>query len=159
MFTQFIELLTGGSASSQADAPDKLQVAVAALLVQAALMDDQFGEAERAVIERLLAARFGLATEDTRRLLESGEQAVDQSNQLFAFTKLAAEQLDPDERIQLIEMLWEVAYADGVLDPNEDALVRRIAGLVYVSDRDRGAARNRVLERRQAGPNPITGRA
>jgi uncharacterized tellurite resistance protein B-like protein len=55
--------------------------------------------------------------------------------------------MDPAERIQLIEMLWEVVYADGVLDSEEDALIRRIAGLIYVEDRDRVLARKRVLER------------
>ena len=44
-------------------------------------------------------------------------------------------------------MLWEVAYADGKLDPDEDVLLRRVAGLVYVSDEDRVAARQRVLSR------------
>jgi uncharacterized tellurite resistance protein B-like protein len=55
--------------------------------------------------------------------------------------------MTPEDRIRLIEMLWEVAYADGVLDPEEDMLLRRIAGLVYVSDQDRVAARQRVLKR------------
>jgi uncharacterized tellurite resistance protein B-like protein len=44
-------------------------------------------------------------------------------------------------------MLWEVAYADGVLDPEEDALIRKIGGLIYITDRDRMLARKRVLER------------
>jgi uncharacterized tellurite resistance protein B-like protein len=44
-------------------------------------------------------------------------------------------------------MLWEVAYADGVLDPYEDALIRKVAGLVYVTDQERGFARKRVRER------------
>ncbi len=51
------------------------------------------------------------------------------------------------ERIELIEMLWEVAYADGVVHDYEHNLLRRIAGLIYVTDRDRGLARNRVLAR------------
>jgi uncharacterized tellurite resistance protein B-like protein len=55
--------------------------------------------------------------------------------------------MDPEERIRLIEMLWEVAYADGVLDAEEDLLLRRVAGLIYVSDQDRVAARQRVLRR------------
>jgi uncharacterized tellurite resistance protein B-like protein len=57
--------------------------------------------------------------------------------------------MDPQQRIVLIEMLWEVAYADGVLDPEEDVLLRRVAGLIYVSDADRVAARQRVLQRLQ----------
>jgi uncharacterized tellurite resistance protein B-like protein len=57
--------------------------------------------------------------------------------------------MTPEDRIHLIEMLWDVAYADGVLDPEEDLLIRRIAGLIYVGDRDRVLARQRVLARRQ----------
>jgi hypothetical protein len=48
---------------------------------------------------------------------------------------------------RILEMMWEVVYADGVLDPQEDMLLRRIAGLIYVSDGERGAARKRALER------------
>ena len=71
----------------------------------------------------------------------------DLSSQIHPFTRLAVERMTPEERIRLIEMLWEVAYADGVLDPEEDVLLRRVAGLVYVSDADRIAARQRVLKR------------
>ena len=49
--------------------------------------------------------------------------------------------------MRILEMLWEVAYADGVLNPEEDQLLRRIAGLIHVSDRDRALARQRVLQR------------
>jgi uncharacterized tellurite resistance protein B-like protein len=55
--------------------------------------------------------------------------------------------MTPDERVDLVEMLWEVAFADGVLDPEEDLLIRRIAGLIAVSDRDRVLARQRVVAR------------
>jgi uncharacterized tellurite resistance protein B-like protein len=57
--------------------------------------------------------------------------------------------MSPEERVELIEMLWGVAYADGVLDPEEDLLVRRIAGLIHVDDRERVLARQRVLARRE----------
>ena len=60
------------------------------------------------------------------------------------------EKMEYEERVHLIEMLWDVAYADGVLDPNEDTLIRKVAGLIYVSDHDRGAARRRVVEQRSA---------
>jgi uncharacterized tellurite resistance protein B-like protein len=71
--------------------------------------------------------------------------------QLHGHTNDIAQQMTPDERIHLIEMLWEVAYADGVLDPEEDLLIRRVAGLVYVTDRDRVLARQRVLARKEQG--------
>jgi uncharacterized tellurite resistance protein B-like protein len=52
--------------------------------------------------------------------------------------------------VQIVEMMWEVAYADGTLDPQEDALLRRIAGLIHVSDQERGLARQRALEKLRA---------
>ena len=52
-----------------------------------------------------------------------------------------------EERVGMVEMLWEVAYADGVLDPEEDLLIRRVAGLIHVTDRERVVARQQVLTR------------
>jgi uncharacterized tellurite resistance protein B-like protein len=80
-----------------------------------------------------------------RALVEEAEATVRHSTQFFPFTQQICKQLQPEARAQIIEMLWEVAYADGVLDPQEDMLLRRIAGLIYVSDGERGAARKRAL--------------
>ena len=52
-----------------------------------------------------------------------------------------------EERIGVIEMLWDVAYSDNVLTGDEDALIRRVAGLIYVSDWERGEAKRRVTQR------------
>jgi uncharacterized tellurite resistance protein B-like protein len=146
MFNNIIALLSGAPASSTGKS-EQLQVAVAALMVHAATMDDVFDAAERTAIERLLAARFALAPDAVKALLAKAERRAEDSSQLYPFTRIAIEALNEQERVQLIEMLWEVAYADGVLDPDEDALLRRVAGLLYVSDHDRGEARKRVLRR------------
>ncbi|HEX4507430.1 MAG TPA: TerB family tellurite resistance protein [Alphaproteobacteria bacterium] len=143
MFNQILSLLSGESQAR----PDQLPVAVAALMVHAASMDDTFDAAERRTIERLLGERFKLEPDAVKTLLAAAEKRAEESNQLYAFTRLAVERLDEPGRVQLIEMLWEVAYADSVLDPDEDALLRRVAGLLYVSDYDRGEARKRVLRR------------
>ena len=124
-----------------------LRVAAAALLVDAASVDDQFDAVERAAIERVLAARFGLAAEEARRLLTEGRRRREASPQLFGFTRTVNERLPIEERVELIEMLWEVVLADGELDPLEDTLLRRVGGLLDVPDRERGLARRRVLER------------
>jgi len=129
--------------------PDDLQIAVAVLLVEAARMDDKFDEYERGTIEQLLEQKFELTHDETQQLLAVAEETAERSLQLHPFTRLAVERMEPKRRIRLIEMLWEVAYADGKLDPEEDVLLRRVAGLIYVSDEDRIAARQRVLERMQ----------
>jgi uncharacterized tellurite resistance protein B-like protein len=135
-----------GSGTGQ-ERPDDLRMAVAVLLLEAAHRDDQFGAEERGVIERLLTETFALSKDECDELLSIGHAEMSRMVQLHPYTHAVFEQMDPAERIQLIEMLWEVVYADGVLDSEEDALIRRIAGLIYVEDRDRVLARKRVLER------------
>lgn len=145
MLDRILKLLSDPESTS--GSRDQLQIAVAVLLVEAARMDDRFDDAERAAIGRLLAEKFALSSEETLQLISQAEATSEKSNQLYPFTRLAVERMDPQQRIYLIEMLWEVAYADGVLDPEEDALLRRVSGLIYVSDADRVAARQRVLQR------------
>jgi uncharacterized tellurite resistance protein B-like protein len=99
------------------------------------------------MIEKLMIRHFSLTQQEVERLLVAGEARVKRLVQLQGHTSEIAREMPPEERIGLIEMLWEVAYADGVLDPEEDHLVRRIAGLIYVSDRDRVLARQWVLAR------------
>jgi uncharacterized tellurite resistance protein B-like protein len=124
-----------------------LRLAVAALLVAAARMDDVFDGAERGTILRLLAGRFGLDPAATEQLLREAEQVESQAAGAYRFAKSVMGAMTPSERIGLIEMMWEVVYADGALDADEDALLRRVAGLIDVDDHERGAARQRVLAR------------
>ncbi len=126
---------------------DDTRVAAVALLVEAAVMDGEFDPAERRTIARILEDRFGLEGAEVEDLIAAGEDAVERSHQLFAFTRVVKQGFDFDERIRMIEMLWEVAYADGELHDYEASLVRRVAGLIHVADRDSGQVRKRVLAR------------
>ena len=129
-------------------APD-LRLSVAVLLLEAARQDDHFDARERAVIMALLARRFDLSPEECEKLIATAQTHAAELVQLHGHTSAIAAAMSPEERVELIEMLWGVAYADGVLDPEEDLLIRRIAGLVYVDDRERVLARQRVLARRE----------
>ncbi len=133
--------------ASEAAGVDELHLAAAALLAEVALSDDRFDDAERAVFERLVGTRFGLDESEARRLVEAAEKKAKDATHLLRFTRVIKDNFSPAERIELIEMIWEVVYADGELHAYEDSLLRRIAGLIYVSDRDRGEARKRALRR------------
>jgi uncharacterized tellurite resistance protein B-like protein len=133
-----------GQAPAAVNAKDDLQVAVAALLIEAAKMDAMFDGIERAAIKRILADRFDLSGEATEALIAAATEVADSSVQIFGFTRHIA-RLEYEDRVSIIEMLWDVALADGELSAHEDSLIRRVAGLIYVSDADRGAARRRVL--------------
>ena len=138
--------LTEGQEEGPGDR-DGLQLAVAALMMEAAQVDGHLEEREREVVRRLLGRRFGLTPGRAGALSVAAEQQAERSTQLFGFTRLVNERLPRARRIELLEMLWEVAYADGVLDPLEDAMLRQVGGLVDVSDQERGEARLRVLRR------------
>ena len=127
---------------------EDLQLAAAALLTEAARMDDDFGEDEEAVVARLLHERFSLREDEVGALMAAADKASAQSVELFGFTREIKDAFNHDERVQMIEMLWEVVYADGEVHDHEANLLRRIAGLIYVSDRENGDARKRVLDRK-----------
>jgi uncharacterized tellurite resistance protein B-like protein len=126
---------------------DELHLAAAVLLVEAARMDSEIHEAERARIGTLLRERFGLGAEEAHELLELAERAAAESTHWQGYTRVVKERFDQDERIQMLEMLWEVVYTDGRLHDHEASLLRRITGLLYVPDRESGEARKRVLAR------------
>ncbi len=126
---------------------DELHLAAAALLVEAACPEMHFEVSERLKIELLVQARFGLNAEEAATLIEAAEREVDGGAQLLRFTRAIKDRFSQDERVEMVEMLWEVVYVDGVLHDYEANLMRRIGGLLYVTDQERGAARKRVLAR------------
>lgn len=125
----------------------RLRVAVAALMVEAATLDGTFDADERARVLALLSRRFQLDESQTRALLAEAEKVQDRAAGLEGLTRVVKNALDHDQRVEVLEMLWEVVYADGRLHDYEANLLRRLAGLVYVSDQEAGAARKRVLAR------------
>lgn len=127
---------------------DELQLAAAALLVHAACVDTSFDATERAKILDIVAGRLGLPPDDAQELVGEAESVVGQSVQILGFTRTIKDTYSYDQRVQLMEMLWDVVYADGEVDEFESQLMRRIAGLIYVTDQDSGRARKRVRERR-----------
>ncbi len=146
MIDRLLAFLSGSETPDLEKGTGDLEFSVAALLIEAARMDSNFDAAERATIERLLAARFNLAPEAVRSLVEAAERKVQHSAQYFPFTREICKRLGAEERVEIIEMLWKVAYSDGVIDAYEDTLLRQIAGLIHVPDKERGLARQRALE-------------
>jgi len=128
--------------------PMNARVAAAVLLLELAQRDGEFSSPEKAAISRLLQDRFQLSVEARDALLKSASASSAELVQLHPYTNVIA-QLPVEQRIELIEMLWEVAYADGTLDPEEDALIRRLGDLFHIDDRERVLARQRVLRKSQ----------
>ena len=144
MLNRIRKLMAGVAADVKPDAGDEMRLAAAALLVEVATVDENFDSAERARIHGFVSERFGLSDADAAALIAAAEREVDGSVQLYAFTSAISSGFTYDERVELMQTLWQVVLADGHVDPHEDQLLRRIAGLIYVTDRDRGLARKRA---------------
>lgn len=126
---------------------NELAIAAIALLIEAAVMDGDFDDKERRVIANLISSHFGLGNDETEALIDTGEKAAEQSSQLFAFASVIKQGFEVEDRIEMIEMLWNVACADGKVHDYEANLVRRVSGLIHVSDRESGQARKRAMNK------------
>lgn len=123
---------------------DDAELALAALLVRLARADDSYDEAEHIRIERVLTARRGLGHAEARALRERAEGLEAEAPDTVRFTRALKDKIAYEDRIGVIEALWEVALADDARSAEEDALIRLAAQLLGVNDRDSALARQRV---------------
>jgi uncharacterized tellurite resistance protein B-like protein len=135
----------GGRHKSPRDNPD---VAAVALFFSVIGADGEVTAAERAMLRDLVAKDYSDSEAELKELLSEAEAADRDSVDLYAFTSVLNWKLTPEEKVRFIELLWELAYADGVRHELEDHVVWRIADLMGVDSRDRVFARQRVAERR-----------
>ena len=149
MLKKIKSLLTEKSSDS-AQPKRSLELAAAALLVEAAIMDGNFDAAEHNTIAKLLSERFSLGAAEVDELISEAKTEIENSVELYGFARTIKDNMDNNERVEIIEMLWHVVLADGVVDDYESNLIRRVAGLIYVSDRDSGLARQRAIADGQA---------
>jgi uncharacterized tellurite resistance protein B-like protein len=122
------------------------RTALAALLVEAAHADGTYDAEESARIARVLAARFGLSPA-AAALRAEGEAAQAAAVDLVRFTRAVKDAVAHEDRVGVIEAVWEVIYADGVREMHESALIRKLCGLLHIEDREAGLARQRVVAR------------
>jgi uncharacterized tellurite resistance protein B-like protein len=149
MFDRLKSLLSPDSdgAASRGRSIDDLQLAAACLLVEAAYQDAEFDAAERTMVEKLVRARFGLDAAEADALIAAADAAVADSVEFYGFTRRIKDAFDHDQRVGMVEMLWQVVYADGTLTDREANLLRRVTALLYVTDQESGEARKRVLQK------------
>ena len=119
-------------------------LATAALLFEVSRADHHASEEELQTIGSLVRQCFGLSDTDANALMELAHQESEQAVSLYELTKLIDKRLSLSEKIHVIELLWEVAFADGELDRYEEYTIRKLADLLHVSHGDFIAAKLRV---------------
>ncbi|MDD5324310.1 MAG: TerB family tellurite resistance protein [Polaromonas sp.] len=148
LLSQFF--MSGGGQPSF-DETHALQLATAVLLVEVMRSDANVTDAEHAAITTALRARFSLSDDELAQLLAHAEQAAQSANDYFHFTSTMNEQFTQAQKIQVVEYMWQVAYADGQLDANENHLISKIAGLLHVTHGEYIAAKLYARDAAQSG--------
>ena len=147
MLDQLINLFraTDNSGSAEALKDSEVAQAAAALLVHAARIDGLSTADEEQKLRSLLKTHFALSQAELDNLLSSADAAERDAVDLYQFTRVLTRHLDQEGRKKIVEMLWKVAAADGVIHEFEANLVWRVAELIGVSTRDRVVLRQKAL--------------
>ena len=123
---------------------DEKTVACAALLVEAAMVDGNFSDEERKIITVLVGDRFVDDPVLSEVLISTAEAKARRSVELYSVTKIISQNFSYDERMDILQSIWEVVLSDGRVDDFEDQLMRRLSGLIHISDRDRAFTRQKA---------------
>jgi uncharacterized tellurite resistance protein B-like protein len=140
----FISEITGGTRDPARFEDTDYRLAAAALLVHVAVTDANFDEQEQARLKELLAERFQLGADEVDALIESAVSADREAVDLYQFTSLLNRACDEEARRKVVEMMFQVAYADGQLSEFEDNIVWRASELMHVPSRERVTIRAQV---------------
>ena len=116
---------------------DRKSILITALLIHAAKIDDNYTIKEKEIIKKALIDLKLIEPNEFDRLLNKAEIKEQDSNQIIEFTK-EIKKTPMEFRFKIIEILWKIIYSDDVADNYESNLIRRICGLIYVSDKDSG---------------------
>lgn len=147
------DLLEGrtGNAGDVPGDSDPVQLATAALFVQVMRSDFDEGPRERRVVEGALERILGLDREGVAELLALAEEAARESVSLFEFTHPIHQNLSAAQKLEVIEGLWRVVFADGRMDAHEDHMMSKIRGLLHIPQEDYVAAKQRARDASAAG--------
>jgi uncharacterized tellurite resistance protein B-like protein len=150
----FAELHVGGKHSNHFGADD-CRVAAAALMVHVATLEHDLTGPASQKLAALLSARFSLTAALTEELIEAAVAADREAVDLYHFTHLLMRTVDQKGRLRVVEMLWEMAFADGAISEFEDNMMWRVADLLAVPPNDRIALRQQAAK--GAGNNQAAG--
>ena len=118
-------------------------ILITALLIHAAKIDDNYTDVEKEIIKKALISLNAITANEAEELLKKAEKIEQESNQIVAFTR-EIKKNSMEFRLKIIEILWKIVYSDGSSDSYESNLIRRVCGLLYISDRDSGIIKLKV---------------
>ena len=122
---------------------DNKNILITALLIHAAKIDDNYTNVEKELITKALIKLNLITQNEAEELLIEAEKKEQESNQIIEFTR-EIKKNSLEFRLKIIEILWKIVYSDGTSDSYESNLIRRLCGLLYVSDKDSGMIKSKI---------------
>ncbi len=122
---------------------DNKSVLVAALLIHAAKIDENYTDVEKNIIKKALVELNNISSDQAENLIKFAEKKDEESNQIVEFTR-EIKKYSMEFRLKIIEVIWKIVYSDGTNDDYESNLIRRICGLLYISGKDNGIIKTKV---------------
>jgi len=118
-------------------------ILIAALLIHAAKIDQNYTDSEKTIIKKSMMDLNNLNEKQAEEILILAEKKESEANQIVEFTK-EIKKYSMEFRLKIIEIIWKIVYSDGANDNYESNLIRRICGLLYISDKDNGIIKMKV---------------
>ena len=122
---------------------DNKNILVAALLIHAARIDENYTDIEKEIIKKALMELNNISSDQAENLIKFAEKKEEESNQIVEFTR-EIKKYSMEFRLKIIEIIWKIVYSDGASDDYESNLIRRICGLLYISGKDNGIIKTKV---------------
>ena len=123
-------------------------VLIVALLIHAAKIDENYTEIEKKIITKTIMDLNKISFNKAEQFLKKAEKKEEESNQIIEFTK-EVKKYSMEFRLKIIEIIWKIVYSDGTSDNYESNLIRRICGLLYISDKDSGLIKEKIKKLEQ----------
>ncbi len=144
---KFFKGLSGEQEQEGRFSEDDERLAVAALMFHIITVDGEIGQQELDQLKRILQQQYDLSEDDTQELMDLARERDEDSVDLYRFTSVLKRKLEPEQRLRVIEILWEMGFADGSVHEFEDNTIWRVAELLGVSSRDRMELKQKVAHR------------
>ena len=121
-------------------------VLIIALLIHAAKIDENYTENEKTIIKKVIMDLNKISSNQAGKLLKLAAKKEEESNQIIEFTK-EIKKYSKEFKLKIVEIIWKIVYSDGTSDDYESNLIRRICGLLYISDKDNGIIKAKVKKK------------
>ncbi len=135
LIKKFFGKMTKNGSTGRGESFHDIRIATCALLLEMSQIDGDFSESERESILSTIRKDYHVSDEHATAILEAADEELRGNLDLWQFTSLINRNYTPEEKIEIIEMVWRIAYTDGKLDKHEDFLVHKLADLLHLTHR------------------------